>query len=272
MPHTVNSKEWIEGEQPAEGFSMAGLLFESEDLYLRGIRLDTSTLEFQWHHPSTPEDAKLLRRWPSALRDAMTLITSDPTALDRVELLCGTRRRHELFRRWPVRSLITEPFIPGNQIIDCGHFIRLATFLASGSREAKVASQIVNQVVEAFQLPSRRANEITITTVLEASLRTLFEDKARRWSAKAEVERFRAQYGLGDDWIAINKVLVKVWNRLRTDGAHPNWIDRFTRRESSESLRRVLVYRSYLIRYYGFMIRAMSGEEDLAPLFPELPK
>lgn len=271
LPDTIRTKEWIEGERAAEGFSRTAFRHDDDVSYLRGKQEDT-VLRFVWQLASPSANRRELWRWPEALRDTMTVMTTSPTALDRTEIMYGSRRRLDVRKHWKLNPIISEDFIPHMTLIEAEMFMRLVRFFADTTVESRVASRIVNRVVEAFQLPSTTANEITVSTALEAALRTLFSNTKKRWVFKTEIERFRLAYGMGDEWKDVHKDLEKCWNWLRGQAAHPNWLERHTRAESRASRERGLAQRSYVIRYYGYMIRAMAGERDMSPEFPELPK
>jgi hypothetical protein len=69
------------------------------------------------------------------------------------------------------------------------------------------------------------------------------------------------------EWKESCERAVEVRNKLRHRNAHPDWLFEEGRRRSETQTTELLVDISFLSRFYGYMILALAGFENLKPEF-----
>ena len=150
-------------------------------------------------------------------------------------------------------------------------FIHLTRFFAARGPHADVCWSIFCRLAEASCQQTWESRELLTGTTLEATLRTLDNHPFRHgdysWKIKQSLEAFRQAY-LGAGWEPACDKALQVRDRLRHRNAHPDWITHaggsFSKQEWQQSIEDL----TFLSRFYGFVILALSGFKPLQPKFP----
>lgn len=210
-----------------------------------------------------------LYRFGVAIMDAITLETSEPTVTLLSSLLCGRRHRVEYRKRPRITATIAEGLLPDSGFFKEERFLGVLQFLNARTHEAFVAHRLINSTIEAFQLPRGYAQDLSLATAFEASLRTLEYNTGRHWGPQNPMGRFCKKYQLGRPWRdAIDKG-IDAWERLRHRNAHPDWLSTEAGAESHDAAAQAMDDRNYLMRLYGYMVLAMAAVPMGDPQFPK---
>ena len=168
---------------------------------------------------------------------------------------------------------LLSPF--GESNFDKQAFIHLTDFFVRDSSKADICRRIFWQLVEAYNQQSRQAQELLLSTILEASLRSIDRcpsisrnKQHKSWDVSHGLNKFFNTYLKSNEWESINKKVIKEHCYLRDRNAHPDWLfsqfGSLSEEEQSKSLDSMI----FLSRFYGYMILALAGFEDLRPDFP----
>jgi hypothetical protein len=166
------------------------------------------------------------------------------------------------------------PFSPfGENRLNKQDFIDLTEFFARNCSNTEICRRIFWQMVEASRQQSWQASELLLSTILEAALRSIDErpfkpKKDNSWNVGKGLENFFNQYLLSEEWSDIRKQVMKAHTYLRDRNAHPDWLfsqgGSLSEAEQVQSLDNMIL----LSRFYGYMILALAGFNNLEPIFP----
>jgi len=264
---------WSMGESAMEGI----VLDEPEYQLVSGRRIRDKYLELIWGL-----DASYWKRshswiWPQAAAYALSILTGESVQLLCREVNRGSRIYVEMRRPREISSLgILSPF-KATYPLDKIRFANLVEFFTKNSIEAKVCRHIFYQMLEASSQKSWQACELLLSSILEATLRTLqkkpyhpWKRKGRRIDIKQNLRKFCQQYHTSQLVPFCNKAH-EVWERIRHRNAHPDWLYLETEPISDEWKSESLKDMVFLSRFYGYMILTLSGQRDFTPDFPQKP-
>jgi mRNA deadenylase 3'-5' endonuclease subunit Ccr4 len=162
-----------------------------------------------------------------------------------------------------------------HDVVDKNLVVHLALYLSQESENEKIIRRILIQIVDASKQNTKRANELLLSTILEAALRTLYNlpfiPGQRSFDLQKVLKRFQSEYLTGsheDKWDTIIVKLSEVYRRLRHRNAHPDWLSAPMGMLSVPALEQTVDDMIFLSRFYGYMILALSGFKDIEPKFP----
>jgi hypothetical protein len=154
--------------------------------------------------------------------------------------------------------------------VDTASFVRLTEFFLKGGRAQLVCRNVLGQMEEAARQQTWQATELLVSTILEAALKTLdgrpFKQGDDSWKIKPSLFAFRDRY-LSREWSNACEKAIKVHFVLRNRNAHPDWLYQEGQPRSEIQKMDVLRDISFLSRFYGYMILALAGFENLRPEF-----
>ncbi len=135
----------------------------------------------------------------------------------------------------------------------------------------RVCKSIFNQLIEASRQKTRKGQELLISTILEAALRTIdnhpFREGEKSWKLRNSMIIFKKKY-LSDEWIDYCEKAIRDHIYLRNRNAHPDWLISPGGSLSKEEMSKSLDDMIFLSRFYGYMILALAGFRNLKPQFP----
>ncbi len=250
----------------SESSGRAGLLYETPTLTVRG-RADDQRLEVRWWMLKTAYRRTDAWRWARAFHEALSIELGCFLPLLEREVLVFPRQHTERFRAGRLISLV--PFQPfEGDLVDRSRLFFLTDFFMKDTREAQICRKLFDQMVRAKRQDRWDDAELILSTALEGALRALEDVRSsdRKWDLGAALARFRGKY-LSSEWRLACKRAITAFEHLRHSTAHPDWIvDKmaFTAEaERSASFRDLL----FLSRFYGYMILALAGAQDVQPTF-----
>ncbi len=152
-------------------------------------------------------------------------------------------------------------------------FVVLLPFMKENSEDGnnvRVCKSIFNQLIEASRQRTHMGQELLISTILEAALRTIgrhpFKEGDKSWGLRKSMIKFRNNY-LSDKWIIPCDKAIRAHIYLRNRNAHPDWLISPGGSLSEEELSKSLDDMIFLSRFYGYMILALAGYKNLEPEF-----
>jgi hypothetical protein len=133
------------------------------------------------------------------------------------------------------------------------------------------------QVAEAARQTTRAARELLCANVLDASLRTLYGKPyqvrgGKRTTIETCMQGFRKRYLRGSEWDQPCKRVLRTYHDLRDRNAHPDWLTRTGAAEFRLNPEQSIDHTVRLALFYGYMILALAGFDDLKPEFPAAHK
>jgi hypothetical protein len=153
-------------------------------------------------------------------------------------------------------------------------FIKMVDFFVENSSEAEICRRIFAQITDASNQRSRQAQEILVSTTLEAALRCVDKrpftpKKDSSWNVDKGLKNFFSAYFPAQEWNDIRKRVMIEHCYLRDRNAHPDWLfsqgGSLSESEQAKSLDSMI----FLSRFYGYIILALVGFEGLVPEFPK---
>jgi len=280
FPDTLFTEKKIGDVDHGHSFSRAGFRFSNNNVkQLIGEIKDDKFLYFNWDLPKEHWTKEQHWHFAGALRDALSMFSGDVLQL----------RYHESHR---INRLVQEYNVNGKptslgqvfrlfdvDVIPKEAVTKLALFLSRPSENERIARKIFWQIVDASNQNLIGASELILSTILEASLRTIYKlpfvpgrpSREDPFKSPKILKQFQKDYLIGkyeEQWKTAVKAVNDSYGRLRHRNAHPDWLSSESGMLSPEALEQTLNDMIFLSRFYGYMILALSGRKDIEPKFP----
>jgi len=240
--------------------------------------IDDNLFEINWSLPKELWSKNDCRLISEGLKDSLSMLDGQEIKMRVQEIYYGNKYVYEINYGGKPFSLysILRPF--DRDILDKVEIIQLAKFLVRGGEKAKICRNIFRQVADASHQKSWQAGELLLATVLEAILRNLYNQpfiptqnkRQNSFDLKNYLKRFREEYlspniQLGRQWKKVTNQIIQVQRHLRDRNAHPDWLldqgGEYSNQETETTLDDMVI----LSRFYGTMIKALAGFENLTP-------
>ena len=274
LPYNVKTTEKVGNEKEFIGFKNL-ISYKSENHSIKGEYFKNNYLSL-WYNLSTN---KWLRyqswKWTEAARYSLSIITGQDICLLHRKINRGSQTIEEIRNSRDINSLGLFAPLGFGEPINQDLFVKLTEFFMSennkNSNIIRVCKKIFNQLIEASRQKSHQGQELLISTILEASLRTIdnhpFKEGDHSWNLRKSMKKFRENY-FTDDWKGFCEKAIRFHINLRNRNAHPDWLIIKGGSLSEEALTKTLDYMIFLSRFYGYMILALAGFKNLEPQFP----
>jgi len=273
LSDTVHTEVRINEQPIGKTWGASGILYEdNRQQKVIGHLVDKKQLKLYWKLPKSHWSKTESWRWSEAIQDALSIWYGETIWLLQREVSRSSKKFTEQRQKVKLDSL--GPFSPfGEQPLNKQAFIGLAEFFARNCSNTEICRRIFWQMVEASRQQSWQASELLLSTILEAALRSIDErpfkpKKDNSWNVGKGLENFFNQYLLSEEWSDIRKQVMKAHTYLRDRNAHPDWL--FSQGGSSSEAEQVQSLDSMILlsRFYGYMILALAGFNNLEPIFP----
>jgi len=280
LPEPITHETLLDNEPLAKSYSRAGLRFTDETGFqVKGKIDDKNYLLFHSRLPKSQWTRQQSMCWAQGLQEAIALVAGESTQL----LSQKVYRNKHIYTDTRVTVKPTSfgiPFRPfDNDILDKNVIIRLAKLLTQNKEKGHICRQILYQLAAASQQETRAASELLLSTILEATLRTLYEvpfvdtKRENKFSIESYWKKFRKEYFSdspenGRKWKKVTDRLIETYKRLRHRNAHPDWLTGTEGAFSPKKLNQTTDDMIFLSRFYGYMILALTGVDNLQPVFP----
>jgi hypothetical protein len=273
LPDKIEREEKINDELIKQGFSLGGLSYkENDNQKILGYPDEVQNFVLNCQLDKSKWTKQQSWIWPNAACQALSILSGEEIQLLQKEFFRGTQRITEFRKQIPVKSLGVLSFY-NYDLIPAPILLRLTEFLVRESEKARICNNLFNQVLEASQQKTLQATELLLSTALEAVLRSidhapfLKETKRSKWSIDSSLKSFCVNY-LSTDWDKTITVVLSVYRRLRHRNAHPDWLIETGGALSDIEKEKSLDDMIFLSKFYGYMILALAGIENLKPMFP----
>lgn len=281
---TVSVETRIGAAKPLTSQSLAGIYFEDESgKSVRGYVKNDGFLELGWSLPTGQWTKSQGWYYGESLQHAISMLSGTVLRLKYREMY---RPKHIIREvratdRPSTLGIIFRPY--DHDALSKELVVEWADFLTQEELRAGIIRRIYDQMAEASRQHTRMGKEILLATILEAALRTIYDQP---FLAKKDTDPFRLDHYLKkfqDDYLPGNDASVetkrewkKVRSRLRTAqkrlrdrNAHPDWLSSGEGAYSTSNLAQTSDDMIFLSRYYGYMMMALTGHDVSDPSFPE---
>lgn len=244
---------------------------DEQNRKLIGNFIDDKHLKLKWELPKQFWSKPEAWQWNIAIQDVLSIWFGETVWLLQRSFLRDAQKITEIRQKTNLSKLgLLSPFWGLN--FDKQAFIYLTDFFVRDSSKADICRRIFWQLVEASNQQSRQARELLLSTILEASLRSIdnrpFKNGDNSWDEIKSLKNFFSKYLISEDDEYVNRVK-REYFYLRNRNAHPDWLFSQGGSLSEEEKVKSLDSMIFLSRFYGYMILALAGLENIRPKFPE---
>lgn len=269
------------GDKPfGESFSRTGFYYlgnNKEDI--SGEIEENKYIHLNWSLPKANWSKGKSWQFAEALQDALSITSGSIARL----------RFHEAYRG----HRIAKEYNANETPISLGLIFRffdfdilpkevvgsLAFFLAEKTEREFIIRKMFWQTVDASKQNSDGGRALLLSTVLEASLRTLYKlpyvpnrpSHKDPFKIQEKLKQFQVDYLSGKyelKWKKKIEEIIEAYKHLRHRYAHPDWVTTQDGMQSDLEIEQSINDMIMLSRFYGHMILALSGIKDLEPKFP----
>jgi hypothetical protein len=259
-------------DQELERQVTSGISYEdAQNRTLIGRLVDDKKLQLYWQLPKKLWIKAKAWEWAIAIQDVLSIWFGETIWLLHRDFLRGTQKITEVRQRVKLSSLgLLSPF--GNLKFDKESFIKLTDFFIHNPSKAEICRRIFWQLLEASNQHSHQAQELLLSTILEAVLRSIDNrpftaKKDNFWNVGKGLENFFNTYLSFEEWTDVRRRVMKEHCYLRDRNAHPDWLFSQGGSLSEAELAQSLDSMILLSRFYGYMIFALAGFKGLRPTF-----
>lgn len=279
----VHTERRINNQEIGRKSEFSGICYEDENQRkLIGHFVDDRQLKLYWEIPKTFLSKADTWKWNIAIQDALSIYFGEIIHLLQREFIRGTQKITEVRQQIELSELgLLSPFY--GLRFDNLKFITLTDFFISNPlSKADICRRIFWQLIEASNQQSRQAQELLLSTILEAALRSVdnhpFKTGDNSWNVGKSLEKFINDYLPSNEQtdkkrkeqqINMKSKIMKEHSYLRDRNAHPDWLFSQGGNLSEEEQVKSLDSMIFLSRFYGYMILALAGFKDFHPDFPE---
>jgi hypothetical protein len=280
FPDSIHKESKL-GEKPfGESFSRTGFDYEGENgEHISGEINEGKYMYFNWSLPKEKWSKGKSWQFAEALQDALSIVSGNVARLRYHEAYRGQRIAREYNANGESTSLGLVFRLFDFDIIPKELVGPLASYLSEKSEGEFIIRRMFWQIVDAANQNSDGGQALLLSTVLEASLRTLYKlpyvpgrpSHEDPFKLTKILEIFQADYLSGKHnakWKKENGDVIEAYKRLRHRYAHPDWVTTQGGMLSNSEIQQSINDMILLSRFYGYMILALSGIKDLEPKFP----
>jgi hypothetical protein len=255
-----------------------GLFYEDETVELRCRKIANNRYEFKWALLKIKWDRKDCWEIAEAARWTLSILFGCVVRLLKRKITRGQQSLIEVQKQREGEKLQSHlsPCEAIRQVpsaVKKANFIKLLKFLIPKNPQAEFCKVAFYQIYEVSRQKHWQAKELLLATILEAFLRSIenrpFKPRGKGLDLKQSLERFRCKF-LTDKWKKTCALAIETQERLRHRNAHPDWLvgdgGAFSKTRMDESFTDMC----FLSQFYGYMILAIAGLNDLEPRFRQL--
>lgn len=270
FPDSISTEVKLNDYTLEKSDSIGGLIFENEDMVVRGRMLQKDQLEITWSLARSRFTRQHCWRWADAVGYALSILSFDSIKLLQHQVDRGAHRRTDI-RKYEEAKRIR---YGGGWSLQIHHqeLIELSTFLATDHENGLICRRMFEQMVEADRQKPYYTSELILSTILEATLRTLynkpFQDKGpkEKFVVRQYLTKFLKDY-LTVEWEKACEEAIHAQRRLRHRNAHPDWLETGGGSLSIEQKEQSMKDAVYLSWFYRYMVLAISGNKTIEPKF-----
>ena len=273
LPDSIEQNTIIGERLVGQSMSRAALVWKDDSIDLLARTESDHYLDLQWSLCSKTWTKPNARLFPEVVQYALSLLSGTTVRLLERSMNRGNCQFVERCKRLSVKSLDSLAPLQPSMPLDKQLLIHLIKHMLRNPNHDQLFRRMIDQLSEASRQETHQAKELLCSTILEATLRTCdgcpFKPKQTGWKIRPSLFRFCGQF-FSDTWKPFCENALRAWSSLRDRNAHPDWLIQHAGSQSKKKLEESIDHILYLSRFYGFMILAMAGVNDLKPVFPRL--
>ncbi len=275
LPDSVDTEVFIDGESYSQRFSRSGLKADESDLTLRGLIEDKKYVNVFWNLSKDLWSKGEDWHYAESFRNSLSMVAGEDIKLLKREVFRHQRIYTEV-RKFEEPTSLGWFFRPFDySVIEKDIVIHLSKFLNRGGLKSEICIRIFDQMVAASKQETQAGEELLLSTILEAALRTLYNQPLTPHGSKrgdpfklnGSLKKFCSEY-FPKGWTKIREKVYITQKHLRDRNAHPDWLIapecNLSEVKANETVNEMI----FLSRFYGYMIKALSGMDILKPEFP----
>ncbi|MDP1714084.1 MAG: hypothetical protein Q8L41_05005 [Anaerolineales bacterium] len=280
FPDTIATETKIGDSKPLESFSRAGLYHDDPSgEQIIGRFIENKYFEANWSFPKEIWSKNYGWQIANGIKEAISILDGQEIKMRVREVYYENKYVYEVNALGKTSSLDSISRLFDNDVLKRNEIVNLAKFFVKGGEKAGICRNIFQQIIESSHQKSWQANELLLATILEAALRNLYNHPFKSGANKQEnkidinkhLKRFREEYlskdvEVGRKWKNTIYEVVKAQKQLRDKNAHPDWMfsqgGEYSKDETTKALDNMVI----LSRFYGTMIKALAGFENLTPV------
>lgn len=261
------------GEELVKFKQTSGFRYESNGAKLIGRFIDDDHFQLSWELDKQRYSKSMSWRWSVGFQHAMSIWLGETIRLIQRTTLRDTYKITEIIKEERTDKLGSFLSLFGNAPVQNELVFHLACFMASEHKNTVVCRSMFDQIIEANNQRLQNSQELLVATVLEATMRTLYNYPANSKDTTGLVNsllkgKFKSDY-LSNDWRKPCARALEAFKRLRIRNAHPDWLASIDPLSPEVNRVKAIDDITYLCRFYGYMILALAGFRELQPEFPE---
>ncbi|NJL99924.1 MAG: hypothetical protein HC924_14510 [Synechococcaceae cyanobacterium SM2_3_2] len=260
----------IAGDELLLRQSQSGIRYKDETKFEITARyIDQNHLLVCWKVPKSSFDKARAWKLSEAIQDVLSILYGQTIWLMYREMEREGYKTTEIIKNRAVSKLGVFSLFGSHPGFKRQVIVQMIQVFVDENLQTEICRNMFRQVVESCQQKTWQAQELLISTILEAALRTLDNRPTSddKYQVSGGTSRFRTNY-LNKDWKERCNEASKVFSRLRNRNAHPDWLTSPGGGRSKEEQEKSFNDMVFLCRFYGYMILALSGFRDLNPDFP----
>lgn len=156
-----------------------GFLYEKDGMKLVGRFIDKKHFHLNWTLPKQRYTKADAWNWPVGFQDALRIWLGQTVQLLRRQMIRGTQKVVEIQKEEQIEELGIFLSLFGNAPIQKELIVHLANFMSGNHKNSIVCRSIFEQILEASRQRLQASQELLIATVIEATMRTLYNYPAR---------------------------------------------------------------------------------------------
>ncbi len=282
LPDVVSVEKRFGNDLVSHPRRTGGLFYRDDSINLVAHVLDGNYLSVTWKTFKngginfSKSDAWY---WPIALKNSLSILYGQEiNLLQRTLFRNGLEITEINYNNDNLVYLKNLKLFKGRKICK-EEIVELTSFFLNRSLSADISQNVFNQLIEASRQKSWYATELLVSTILEASLRTLYHHPLKKTdNSKGLIHKylkdFTTIYLSGNNykyrqWRRNCDKAMKIFDRLRNRNAHPDWLIESNGSFSEDELKKSIDDMAFLSCFYGYMILGLAGFENLEPNFPQ---
>lgn len=271
LPDQIVKEIYLGEERIGKSYSLSGIQHNGPDGETVIGRLEEGKyIKINYSLPRKRWNRNEAWKWAEAAKDSLSILLGQTVRLLRRKLVRGKREYTEIRKCNEVKNI--RPFAPfsSETHVNRERFIKLTDFFVKDNLETVICRKIFQQMVAVSQQKSWQARELLLSTILEATLRTYqnhpFKEKDTNFKLRQAYNSFCKKY-FTEEWTDICTKAFLIHFKLRHRNAHPDWLFEQTGYLSDKRREESLNDMIFMSRFYGYMILALAGFDNLKPKF-----
>lgn len=274
LPDMINTLTKVNGKQLKADWHR-GLSYERDGVGFYIDHVDKNIYAIDWWCSDACPAGLSPRRWSIGLVHAWQFLIGQGIAPIVIDLDERNRHVRLISKREEVVHLHAFSLRKQHGSFSGEDLVKLATLFGQDSVHATIAKELLFRSFDAADARTWHTRMFLIGAGLEGALRTEFgtpfvpkgSGPVPHFPVCERLREFISKH-FSDRWDSVFDHVAGAWDRTRHRAAHPDWIQAGVDDASSLPQKEFFNDLVTLSWFYGYMILAMAGYDDLEPSFP----